>query len=99
MARAKKQTDVFDVPALERHELIALQMCYDEKENANPEQQVIAIKAIIGKLCLYDVQAYQVGSFDETAFLNGRVFVGKEILRQCRAKVGDMDKQQQEKTQ
>jgi hypothetical protein len=100
MARAKKQTDVFDVPALERHELVALQMCFDEKENAEPEQQAIAIRAIIGKICLYDIQAYQVGSFDETAFLNGRVFVGKEILRQCRAPIGEMDAQlKQEKTQ
>lgn len=95
----KKETDVFNVPALERHELVALQMCFDEKENANPEQQVIAIKAIIGKLCLYDMLAYQVGSFDETAFLNGRIFVGKEILRQCRQPIGEMDAQQQEKTQ
>jgi hypothetical protein len=99
MAKAKKQTDVFNVPALERHELIALQMCFDEKENANPEQQTIAIKAIIGKLCLYDMLAYQVGAFDETAFLNGRIFVGKEILRQCRVPIGEMDQQQKEKTQ
>lgn len=96
---AKKQTDVFQVPELERHELVALQMCFDEKENANAEQQVIAIKAIISKLCVFDIQTYQVGSFDETAFLNGRVFVGKEILRQCRATIGDMDQQQQENTQ
>ena len=95
----KKETDVFSVPALERHELIALQMCLDEKENANPEQQAIAIKTIIGKICLYDVQCYQIGSFDETAFLNGRVFVGKEILRQCRQSIGVLDQQEQEKAQ
>ena len=91
----KKETDVYLVPELERHELIALQMCYDPKENANQEQQVIAITAIIGKLCVSDIQCYQVGSFDETAFLNGRVFVGKEILRQCRLSIGEMDKQQE----
>lgn len=95
----KKETDVFDVPALERHELVALQMCFDEKENAEPEQQAIAIRAIIGKICLFDVQCYQIGSFDETAFLNGRVFVGKEILRQCRQPIGEMDQQQQENSQ
>jgi hypothetical protein len=95
----KKQADVFHVPPLERHELIALQMCFDEKENANPEQQTIAMKAIIGKLCLYDMLAYQVGAFDETAFLNGRIFVGKEILRQCRQPIGELDAQQQENTQ
>lgn len=95
----KKQTDVYQVPELDRHELVALQMCFDENENANPEQQAIAIKAIISKICVYDIQCYQAGSFDETAFLNGRVFVGKEIFRQLRQPVGDLDAQQQEKTQ
>ena len=95
----RKQTDVFQVPELERHELVALQMCFDEKENANPEQQAIAIKTIISKLCVYDIQTYQAGSFDETAFLNGRVFVGKEIFRQCRRKIGEMDQQQPGDTQ
>jgi hypothetical protein len=94
-----KQTDVFQVPVLERHEIIAIQMCFDEKENANPEQQAIAMRTIIGKICLSDIQCYQAGSFDQTAFLNGRVFVGKEILRQCRQSIGEMDAQQQEKTQ
>ena len=96
---AQKKTDVFQVPVLERHEIIALQMCADPEENANQEQQAIAIKTIISKICVYDIQAYQAGSFDETAFLNGRVFVGKEIFRQCRKPIGEMDAQQQEKTQ
>ncbi len=91
-----KKTDVFQVPVLERNELIAIQMCFDEKENASPEQQAIAMRTIIGKLCVLDIQTYQAGSFDETAFLNGRVFVGKEILRQCRHPIGEMDAQQQE---
>ena len=95
----KKKYDVFQVPVLERHELIALQMCADPEENANQEQQAIAIKTIISKICVYDIQCYQVGAFDETAFLNGRVFVGKEIFRQCRLPIGEMDAQQQEKTQ
>ena len=92
----KKKISVFEVPELDRHELIALQMSLDEEANASQEQQVIAIKAIIGKICLYDVQCYQPGSFDETAFLNGRVFVGKEIFRQCRQPIGELDEQQQQ---
>jgi len=94
----KKEIDVFQVPVLERHELIALQMTANPDENAEPEQQAIAIKVICEKLCLMDVQAYQRGAFDETAFLNGRVFVAKEIFRQRRLSIGEMD-QQQENTQ
>jgi hypothetical protein len=91
-----KQTDVLMVPVLERHELIALQMTANPEENANQEQQAIAIKVICEKLCLMDIQCYQLGSFDETAFLNGRVFVAKEIFRQRRLSIGEMDAQQQE---
>lgn len=77
------------VPELETHELIALQMTANPKENAEPEQQALAIKVIIEKICLYDVQCIQFGKPDETGFLNGRVFVGKEIFRQQRENVGD----------
>jgi predicted component of type VI protein secretion system len=87
---AKKQIDVFNVPELERHELIALQVVADPNENADPKQQALAIKVIIEKLCLFDVTAYQAGSFDETAFLNGRVFVGKQIFIQRRKNVGEL---------
>lgn len=94
-----KQINVFDVPALERHEMVALQLCADPEENANPEQQAIAIKVICEKICLMDVQPIQFGKPDETGFLNGRVFVGKEIYRQRRVAIGEADQQQQEKTQ
>lgn len=92
----KKQFNVFEVPALERHELVALQMCADPEENANPEQQAIAIKVICEKICLMDIQAIQFGAPDETGFINGRVFVGKEIFRQRRKTVGEMDADQQQ---
>lgn len=92
----KKQTDVLQVPELERHELIALQMCANPDENANPEQQAIAIKVICEKLCLMDIQPIQFGAADETGFLNGRVFVAKEIFRQRRRSVGQLDGEQQQ---
>jgi hypothetical protein len=85
-----KKLNVFDVPVLDRHELIALQVTADPNENADPAQQALAIKTIIEKICLYDVTAYQAGSFDETAFLSGRVFVGKQIFIQRRKNVGEI---------
>ncbi len=87
---AKKEIDCLQVPELERHELIALQVVADPNENANQEQQALAIKVIIEKICLYDVQPIQFGAPDETGFLNGRVFVGKEIFRQRRKNVGEL---------
>jgi hypothetical protein len=88
---AAKKFNVFEVPALERHELVALQMCADPEENAEPEQQAIAIKVICEKICLMDIQPIQFGAPDETGFINGRVFVGKEIFRQRRRPIGEMD--------
>jgi hypothetical protein len=90
---AVKKFNVFEVPALERHELIALQMTADPEENAEPEQQAIAIKVIVEKICLMDIQPIQFGAPDETGFINGRVFVGKEIFRQRRRSVGEEDAQ------
>lgn len=88
---AAKKFNVFEVPALERHELVALQMTADPEENAEPEQQAIAIKVICEKICLMDIQPIQFGAADETGFINGRVFVGKEIFRQRRRPIGEMD--------
>jgi hypothetical protein len=88
---AQKKFNVFEVPALERHELVALQMTADPEENAEPEQQAIAIKVICEKICLMDIQPIQFGAPDETGFINGRVFVGKEIFRQRRRPIGEMD--------
>lgn len=90
MSKIIKPINPMLVPELEKHELIALQMTANPEENAEPGQQALAIKVIIEKLCLYDVQCIQFGSPDETGFLNGRVFVGKEIFRQQRKNVGDM---------
>jgi hypothetical protein len=95
----KKDFDVFQVPELERHELVALQVTADPNENATPEQQAIAIEVICSKICLMDIQTYQRRSFDETAFLNGRVFVAKEIFRQRRKPIGELDAQKQENSQ
>lgn len=87
-----KKVNVMDVPKLQPHELAALQMTANPDENAEPEQQALAIRVIIEKLCLYDIQPIQFGMPDETGFLNGRVFVGKEIFRQLRRKVANETK-------
>ncbi len=87
-----KHINVMEVPKLKAYELAALQMTANPEETASPEEQALAIRVIIEKLCLYDIQPIQFGSPDETGFLNGRVFVGKEIFRQLRRKVGNETK-------
>jgi len=39
----RKQIDVFQVPVLDRHEMVALQMTANPDENADPAQQALAI--------------------------------------------------------
>lgn len=85
-----KEFPPFKVPDLTKAEVVAIQMCSNPQENAEPAQQALAIKAIVEKICIVDVQPIQFGSPDETGFLNGRVFCGKEILRTNRRNVGDM---------
>ena len=79
MSKKPKQLDIFQLGqedvGLEKHEVLALQCCYAGE--ATPGQQRLAIDTIIDKIALTDRMVYQPGSFDETAFLAGRSFVGK----------------------
>ena len=49
--------------------------------DATEYQQRLALKVIVNKLCRADDLLYVPGSFDETAFLQGRAFVGKRIMQ------------------
>lgn len=74
-----KQVNVFDVKELAATEQYALKACWAGE--ANSGQQRMAMNVIIDKLSMADFLPYQAGSFDETAFLNGRIFVGKAMRR------------------
>ena len=64
----------------------ALQCCY--LGEASPHQQRLAIDTIIDKLSRADFLAYQAGSHDESAFLAGRAFVGKQTRQALKTKIG-----------
>ncbi|QDP61495.1 MAG: hypothetical protein Unbinned8596contig1000_8 [Prokaryotic dsDNA virus sp.] len=49
--------------------------------DATEYQQRLALKTIVNKLCRADDLLYVPNSFDETAFLQGRGFVGKRIMK------------------
>jgi len=63
---------------LDKEEIIAIKMVY--KGEATESQQRLALYAIVNKLSRSHDLLYMPGSFDETAFLAGRGFVGQKIL-------------------
>jgi len=76
---SKKEVDIFYISELDNPELNAIKACWFGEASA--EQQRRAMNTIIDKLSMADFLPYQPKSFDETAFLNGRIFVGKAIRR------------------
>lgn len=90
MARSKPNP-IDWVPKLKPHEITALQVTANPNENADQQQQALAIKIIIEMLALVDCEPVRETTSDRDAcFLGGRVFVGKEIQRQLRVNVGEM---------
>jgi len=74
-----KTVNIFAIKEISEPEQHALQACWYGE--ATPGQQRLALNIVIDKLSMADFLPYQVGSFDETAFLNGRIFVGKAMRR------------------
>lgn len=68
-----------DTPALTEDEQRSIKAVW--RGDATEYQQKITIKVIVNKLCRADDLLYIPGSFDETAFLQGRSFVAKRILK------------------
>lgn len=66
-------------------------MTADPQEDAEPEQQAMAIKAIVEILCVINIEPVrETASYEDANFLSGRVFVGREIMKQIRRKIADM---------
>lgn len=74
-----KHVDIFQLPELEEREIVAIKACWVGE--GTPDQQRTALNVVVDKLSMADRLPYQPGSFDETAFLNGRAWVGKALRR------------------
>lgn len=74
-----KAVDVFELPELDEAEVVSIKACWVGE--ATPHQQRQAMNVVVDKLSMADRLPYQPGSFDETAFLNGRAWVGKALRR------------------
>lgn len=69
-------------PSLSKQEIYALQAL--EAGEANQGMQRIALQAILKKICrVYDCH-FIPGSDRETVFMEGRGFVGQQILKHLR---------------
>lgn len=90
-ASQHKETDIFKIGggSLEKDEATAIQCVWEGI--ANPGQQRQALSVIIDKLAMADHISYTQGSFDGSAFLAGRAFVGKLIRYVLRAKLGELN--------
>lgn len=79
-----KDTPVaFRYPDITKEEHTALR-CLSEGR-ADAHQQVLALAVIINKFSVANDLPYVPGSFDQTAFVNGRAYVGKRILKYTKA--------------
>lgn len=61
------------------------------KGEANPFQQKLALSVIVNKFGRSHDLLYIPGGFDESAFLNGRAYVGQQILKYLKIPVGQLN--------
>lgn len=71
-----------------KQEVLALKAVYDG--TANDGQQRLALKVIVNNFSRAQDLLYIPESFDETAFLNGRAYVGQRILKYINIPVGKL---------
>tara|TARA_R110002072_G_scaffold266030_1_gene424902 strand:+ start:6131 stop:6418 length:288 start_codon:yes stop_codon:yes gene_type:complete len=80
---------IFKTQKLSDDEHRAIRSLY--KGDATEHQQRLALKVIINKISRAQDLLYIPGSFDESAFLNGRAFVGQQLLKYLNLPVGKIE--------
>jgi hypothetical protein len=79
----------FMTPAVTPQEHMALKRLY--KGEADAHQQRLALQLIVNKFSRAQETLFIPGSFAETAFLEGRGFVGQRVLKYLNLPVGKLD--------
>lgn len=77
------------VEPLTKQEIHALRDLH--KGEATARQQQVALYVIVNKFARAQDLLYVPDSFDQTAILNGRAFVGQQILKYINIPVGKLD--------
>lgn len=75
----KPDSVALDVAKLDVREIRAIKSL--AVGEASADQQMLALEVIVKKLSRAFDLGYLPGSFDESAFLNGRMFVGMQITK------------------
>lgn len=75
----KSVPQAFKIPSLTPHEVMAIRAL--EAGEADPHQQRMALDCILKKICRTYDQHFVPGSDRETVFLEGRGFVGQNLLK------------------
>lgn len=78
----------FLVPAVTTQDVKALKAL--AKGEATEHEQMLALAVIVNKFARAQEMLYIPGSFDETAFLEGRGFVGQQILKHINVPIGQL---------
>lgn len=78
----------FKVREVEKFETLAFKAL--SKGEATPEQQRVVIAVIVKGFARAHDTLFIPGAADETAFLNGRAFVGSQILKRIHVPVGQL---------
>jgi len=81
---------IFHVAEIHQHEAAALRAL--KKGEATPDQQQTVLSLIVNKLSRPHDLCYVPGSFDQTGFINGRAFVGQQILKYLNVPVSKLPK-------
>jgi hypothetical protein len=84
----KKLSVCFQTPQIGKLEIEAIKAL--NKGEATEHQQRLALSTICNKFSRSQDGLYIPGTFDETAFLNGRAFVGQKILKIINLPIGKL---------
>lgn len=76
------------VPALDEKDVRAVKAMYAGE--ATPEQQRRVLAVIVNKFSRAQDMLFVPGEHDQTAFLNGRGFVGMQILKMINVPIGKL---------
>lgn len=88
MTSSKKSNICFLTPTLSKLDVEAIKAL--NRGDATDHQQRLALAVICNKLSRAQDALYIPGTFDETAFLNGRAFVGQKILKIINLPIGKL---------
>ncbi len=91
---AKPKDECFRCADLTKQEHAALKAVHVGEANAH--QQRLTLKVIISIFSRAHDILYIPDSFDQSAFMNGRAFVGQKILKYLNIPVGTLDDDEKE---